>query len=84
MKNGSFSVFFYCFERLKGMADELMASFLSEQSDHSFANWRLWCVDHAERPGSFTEFVERLERACQALKRQKRLRGPFVLILPRR
>lgn len=53
------------------MTDELMASFLREQSDLSFANWRAFAVDHAERPGSFSEFTGRIERVRMALQRRK-------------
>jgi hypothetical protein len=55
------------------MRDDLMTGFLNEQTDLSFASWRAWAVDHGERHGSYAEFVGRLSRCQQALKRRKSL-----------
>lgn len=52
------------------MRDELMQDFVKEQADTSFANWRAWCIDHGQRHGSLPEFIGRLSRCQQALKRR--------------
>lgn len=52
------------------MRDDLMTGFLNEQTDLSFASWRAWAVDHGQRHGSLPEFIGRLSRCQQALKRR--------------
>jgi len=52
------------------MRDELMFDFLKEANDTSFAAWRMWCIDHAEKTGSFSEFVGRLSRCQEAMRRR--------------
>jgi hypothetical protein len=52
------------------MRDELMLHFLEEANDSSFAAWRAWCVDHGHPHGSFSEFVGRLSRCQEAMRRR--------------
>lgn len=52
------------------MQDTLMLSFVKQQTDASYSNWRMHCIDHGEQTGSFPEFLGRLKRCHQALARR--------------
>ncbi|MCP1519374.1 MULTISPECIES: hypothetical protein [Pseudomonas] len=53
------------------MKDDLMVAFLSEETDLSFTRWKWFCIDNAERCGSYPEFIGRLTRCRQALSRRQ-------------
>lgn len=52
------------------MRDELMLSFIKSDLDTSFSNWRWFANDHGYPHGSFSEFVGRLSRCQEAMRRR--------------
>lgn len=52
------------------MRDTLMIEFIKSDLDTSFGNWRYWATDHGYPHGSYAEFIGRLSRCQEALKRR--------------
>ncbi len=62
----------YLFRSVEGleMKDPLMQEFIETQTGLDFAKWRHWATDHGHPHGSYSEFIGRLSRCQEALKRR--------------